>query len=322
MKLGLWRISSVISIVLITVSIAFAQGGRSAISGVVKDEQGGVLPGVTVVATDATGTNLNAVTNENGVFAFPSIPAGTYKVTLTLNGFKQTVLDNVVAVAASSAAVNVTLTVGGMEETVEVIAETALIQSQATTVTTTLNTDSIQKLPMITRNVMQSIPAMLVGVDQTGGDRSATINGLPQNAVKLTIDGIDVKPVQGDNATSSFYAYIYPSADSMEAVTVPSGQDAGSSGDGTASVRFVTKSGTNRYSGSFFSTFATTHSTRITSSTTCMACRKTSRRFTTTAQRSAVRFRFPVCWRRARPSSSPISRTTAIPTAPRRRGRS
>jgi hypothetical protein len=99
------------------------------------------------------------------------------------------------------------------------------------------------------------LPAVLVGIDQTGGDRSATINGLPQNAVKLTIDGIDVKPVQGDNATSSFYAYIYPAADAMEAVTVTSGQDASNSGDGTASVRFVTKGGTDRYSGSFFEYF-------------------------------------------------------------------
>ena len=155
MQQRLLRVLAVIGLLIAQAGLASAQG-RSGISGVVKDEQGGVLPGVTVVATDPTGTNLNTITNEHGVFAFPSIPAGTYKVTLTLSGFKQTVLDNVVAVAASSAAVNVTLTVGGMEETVQVTAETALIQSQATTVTTTLNTDSIQKLPMITRNVMQS----------------------------------------------------------------------------------------------------------------------------------------------------------------------
>ena len=134
---------------------------------------------------------------------------------------------------------------------------------------------------------------MLVGVDQTGGDRSATINGLPQNAVKLTIDGIDVKPVQGDNATSSFYAYVYPSADSMEAVTVSSGQDAGSAGDGTASVRFVTKGGTDRYPDRSLGTSATVRSTRTTSSTICAVYRRTSPPFATTAPRLGGRFRFP-----------------------------
>jgi len=255
MKLRLWRVAAAVAVLTMTAGAVFAQGGRSAISGVVKDEQGGVLPGVTVVATDPTGTKLTTVTNENGVFSFPAIPAGTYSLSLTLSGFKQALLDKVAVVAASPASVNITMAIGGMEEKVEVFAETALIQTQSTTVATTLNTDSIQKLPMITRNVMQSLPAMLVGVDQTGGDRSATINGLPQNAVKLTIDGIDVKPVQGDSATSSFYAYVYPAADAMEAVTVTSGQDAGSAGDGTASVRFVTKGGTDHYSGSVFEYF-------------------------------------------------------------------
>lgn len=252
MKVRLFGVATLIALLASLPDAAWAQGGRSSISGVVKDEQGGVLPGVTVIATDPTGTDMTAVTNESGVFSFPSISAGTYRVTLTLSGFMQTVVDRVVAVAASSASVNVTMKIGGMEEKIQVSAQTELIQSQSTTVATTLATDAIQKLPMITRNVMQSLPAMLVGVDQTGGDRSATINGLPQTAVKLTIDGIDVKPVQGDNATSSFYAYVYPAADAMEAVTVTSGQDASSAGDSTASVRFVTKSGTDRYSGSVF----------------------------------------------------------------------
>ena len=196
MKLSMLRASIMVALLTISATLAFAQGGRSAISGVVKDEQGGVLPGVTVVATDPTGTKLTTVTNQSGVFSFPSVSTGTYKVSLTLSGFKQTVLDSVVVVAAQPASVNITMAVGGMEEKVEVVANTVLIQSQSTTVATTLNTDSIQKLPLITRNMMQSLPAMLVGIDQTGGDRSATINGLPQNAVKLTIDGIDVKQVQ------------------------------------------------------------------------------------------------------------------------------
>ena len=61
---------------------------------------------------------------------------------------------------------------------------------------------------MVTRNVMQSLPALLVGVDQTGGDRSATINGLPQDSVKLTIDGIDMKNVQGEGTGSGFYSFV------------------------------------------------------------------------------------------------------------------
>lgn len=253
MKFKLSGIVFAVIVLLLAPVVALAQGARSALSGVVQDSQGGVLPGVTVVLTDQTGTTQQTLTNEKGIFSVPSISAGTYKVVMTLEGFKTVLLDKVVVVAASPASLNVTMSVGGMEQTVEVKANTALVQTQSATVATTLDTDSIQKLPMVTRNVMQSLPALLVGIDQTGGDRSATINGLPQNSVKLTMDGIDVKNVQGEGNGGGFYAFVYPSADAIEAVTVTSAtQSAESSGDGSASVRFVTKGGTDRYTGSFF----------------------------------------------------------------------
>lgn len=240
-------------VLLLMPSLASAQGARSSLSGVVQDSQGGVLPGVTVVLTDPTGTTMQLVTNEKGLFSAPSISSGTYKVTMTLEGFKTVLLDKVIVAAASPATLNVTMVVGGVEQMVEVKAYTGLVQTQSATVATTLDTDAIQKLPMVTRNVMQSLPALLVGIDQTGGDRSATINGLPQNSVKLTMDGIDVKNVQGEGNGGGFYAFVYPAADAIEAVTVTSAtQSAESSGDGSASVRFVTKGGTDRYTGSFF----------------------------------------------------------------------
>src|SRR5690242_14287262 len=65
----------------------FAQGARSSLSGVVKDTDGGVLPGVEVAVKDPTGTELKTITNERGVFSVPSIPPGTYSVTLSLPGF-------------------------------------------------------------------------------------------------------------------------------------------------------------------------------------------------------------------------------------------
>ncbi len=235
---------------------AFAQGARSSLSGEVKDSGGAVMPGVSVIVKDQTGTSLSAVTNDKGLFSVPSITAGSYRVTLSLQGFKTVVLENVAVVAASPANVDVTMTVGEVHDTVEVSASSELVQTEATTVTTTVDTTAIQQLPMVTRNVMQSIPALLVGVDQSGGDRSATVNGLPQNSVKLTIDGINTANVQGEGAGSGFYSFVYPSADSIEAVTVSSAtQGADSSGDGSASVQFVTKGGTDHFHGSFFEYF-------------------------------------------------------------------
>lgn len=243
-------------VILVLCSMArtvFAQGGRSSLSGQVRDTAGAVMPAVEVAVKDETGTVLSAVTNQDGLFSVPSISAGTYQVTLSLSGFKTKVFDNVVVVAASPASVNVSMEIGEVHETVEVSATATLVQTESTTVTTTADIDDIREMPQITRNVMQSIPALLVGVDQSGDDRSATVNGLPQNSVKLTIDGINTANVQGEGAGGGFYSFVYPSSDSIQAVTVTSAiQGADSSGDGSASVRFETKSGTNQFHGSFF----------------------------------------------------------------------
>ena len=74
-------------------AVAYAQGASTApLSGVVVDKDGGVMPGVTVVAKDnATGTNLpSVVTNSAGIFNFPSMNPGTYTVTMWHESFQIT----------------------------------------------------------------------------------------------------------------------------------------------------------------------------------------------------------------------------------------
>ena len=77
---------------LLAAPSAFAQGGGASstgsISGEVKDEQGGVLPGVTVTATSPAAPGaLTAVTNEAGIYRFPAVPPGAYALTYELAGF-------------------------------------------------------------------------------------------------------------------------------------------------------------------------------------------------------------------------------------------
>src|SRR5687767_15408747 len=69
-------------------ALAQSQATTAEINGRVADAQGGVLPGVTVTATNPeTGYSRTAVTNEEGVFVLPLLPPGTYEVTMELSGF-------------------------------------------------------------------------------------------------------------------------------------------------------------------------------------------------------------------------------------------
>src|SRR5688500_18477947 len=98
---------------------AYAQS--STLSGVVLDSAGGVVPGADVVIKhNATGVTTSAVSNSQGAFSFAGVQVGTYTVTVTLQGFKTYVANNVVLTSGSPADVKAILEVGGVSETVTV----------------------------------------------------------------------------------------------------------------------------------------------------------------------------------------------------------
>src|ERR1051325_4034174 len=74
---------------LLVASPARAQFDPAPVSGAVTDNSGGVLPGVDVVlVAQGTGLERRAVTNESGIYTFPNVPVGDYRINATLSGFK------------------------------------------------------------------------------------------------------------------------------------------------------------------------------------------------------------------------------------------
>src|SRR5881398_3072589 len=100
----------------------YGQGGTtSTLAGVVVDTSGGVIPGADVVAKqNATGVTISAVTNADGVFSFPALNTGTYTVTVSLQGFKTYVSNDVVLTSGTGANLRVPLEVGVIEDQVTV----------------------------------------------------------------------------------------------------------------------------------------------------------------------------------------------------------
>ena len=78
----------IVALALMFGASASAQTSLATLRGKVLDEQGGVLPGATVTARQTeTNTTRSGVTNEAGQFYLPSLPAGTYEVTIDMQGF-------------------------------------------------------------------------------------------------------------------------------------------------------------------------------------------------------------------------------------------
>ncbi len=189
------------------------------------------------------------MSNAEGLSSFPGLNIGTYTVTVSLQGFKTFVASDVVLTSGAGASVRATLEVGGLSEQVTVTSTSEIVQTQSSTVSTTINTNQITKLPITSRSAMDFVN-MLPGVSTPAGNRDATINGLPRGTINITLDGVNVQ----DNtlrSTDGFFAIVSPRLDAIEEVSVTTAsQGAGDTGQGAVQVKFVTRSGTNNFNGS------------------------------------------------------------------------
>src|SRR6187399_1497278 len=235
----------------------FGQGGSSSatLSGVVVDKDGGSVPGATVVVTRiATGEKLSPqVTNASGAYSYPGLAPGKYKVTISLQGFKTQEIETTLN-AGSSNSLNTKLEVGQVTEVVNVTSGTDLVRTDTPTVTQTVSANFIQTLPRADRNALNFL-IFLPGVTTVGGAQSArngtTIAGLPNNQFNITIDGITNSNLlqSGDG----FFSLVVPRLDAVEEVTLTTASaGADASGQGAIQIRFVTRSGTNKFETSLY----------------------------------------------------------------------
>src|SRR6185436_2718224 len=158
-----FRLVIALLITLVAARVAQAQGSFfTSLSGTVVDSSGGVIPGADVkVKNNGTGAEFNTVSGSDGGFTVPSLPGGSYSVTVSLMGFKTAVLNNVTLNAAIPANVKVTLAVGTLEENVTVTGDSALVvQTQTPSIATNLTGTQITSLPLSSRNALDSLTSL------------------------------------------------------------------------------------------------------------------------------------------------------------------
>jgi hypothetical protein len=249
---GRWAWFLPVLMLFVAATPASAQGTSAAsLTGSVTDSAGGVIPGATVeVKNNATAIRQMVITNAAGVFSLPAIDAGLYTVTVSLAGFKTVVISDLRLVTATASQVKAVLEVGTLSETIEVKGGGGLVQTQSATVQSTLSVEQLNNLPLIARNAL-SATTLLPGVETQAGTRASTFNGLPQNTINITLDGVSV----GNNLQTGdgFYSQVFPKMDAVEEVTVTGatpGADGGA--QGSVQIAFKTRSGTNNYDSSVY----------------------------------------------------------------------
>jgi hypothetical protein len=102
-------------LILCTATAALAQAGRGAVSGLVTDPSGAIVPGAKVTLLNhATGVALHSVTSAAGLYTFVSLNPGAYVVTASMKGFESVAQDNVKVTVDQTSTVNIALQVGAV----------------------------------------------------------------------------------------------------------------------------------------------------------------------------------------------------------------
>ena len=235
-----------------SVFAAFAQVTSGRLEGTVTDPQGATVPNAKVsVANTQTGQVFNLLTDDKGSWVVPSLPTALYTVTVGQPGFKTVTIENVKVDAGVPATANARLEVGSVAETVEVAGGADILQTQSATVSSTLVGRQLHELPFTSRNLTELIVTQ-PGSATPGVPRSTSVYGLPQSALNVTLDGINIQD-NSNKSSDGFFNAIFPRADSIEEMTVTSAAaGADSNAEGAMQVKMVTRSGSNTWHGGLF----------------------------------------------------------------------
>jgi hypothetical protein len=232
---------------------AAAQSLTGVITGTVKDEQGGVLPGATVTLTGKTGTKT-ATTDTGGNYRFAALDPGAYSVEISMSGFSPQRRDGIVVNVGKDSAVDFALKVGGFTEAATVIGEAPVVDTTSSATNNQLSQDLLFNMPIRQGNTATNLLNFAPGINDSsayGGDASSG-NG-------LLIDGVDTRDPSGGTAWT-FYNYNIVEEVQFTGIGAPAEYGAFTG----AVVNTITKSGGNRFAGLFDviytkSSFATTN---------------------------------------------------------------
>ncbi len=245
-------------LVLMLPASAFAQRTNAAVRGTVTDQSKAVVPGATVTITGLdTGLTRTTVSNADGVYSLSELPVGRYTISVELQGFKTASRTDIALNVADDRKIDFELVPGALTETVSVKAESTPVKTQGGDVSGVITGQQVRELPLNGRNFLQLATLMpgvsapdFLNVKDKGllGGSDLSVSGGAVTANLWTVDGSNNNDV-GSNRT----ILVYPSVDAIEEFKILRNSYGAEYGQaGGAQINIVTRSGTNKFTGSGF----------------------------------------------------------------------
>ncbi|WP_158751496.1 TonB-dependent receptor domain-containing protein [Acidobacterium sp. S8] len=229
------------------------------ISGVVTDPTGAAVPNAAVTVTNtATNAERRTVTSGTGEYRFDLLSPGAYQLQVEASGFSSAQVKGLQVLVGATATINVPMTTGQVSQTVEVTANSQLVDTEKTDVSTTVSTKQIEDLPLNGRDfanlaILAPGVKMVDSYDPTKNRYAVyAVNGSSGRNTNTTVNGIDNK----DNTVGGAVMQL-PLEAVQEFNISPNRFSAANGKSEGAALNVITKSGTNKFHGSLYGFFRT-----------------------------------------------------------------
>jgi len=263
-------------ILILCISVLFiwpahAQSPNATLSGTVFDSTGKVVPGADVtVINDATRVQSVTKTNNDGVYVLPNLLPGSYRLQVAKIGFKTLIKPDITLNVQDALAINFTLPVGSVAETITVEGGAPLIDTQDATVSTVVDRQFAENLPLNGRSfqtLIQLTPGVVITPSNLFDSGQFSVNGQRASSNYWTVDGVSANigvsaagstPGNGFGGTLPSFSVLggtnsLVSVDAMQEFRIQTSTFAPEFGRTPgAQISIATRSGANQFHGTLF----------------------------------------------------------------------
>lgn len=257
---------------LLCLGPAIAQSPNATINGIVVDPSGAVIAGAeVVVVNDGTGVQYTTKTNGEGIYVVPNLPPGPYRVQVSNSGFKTIIKPDIVLHVQDALAINFTLPIGAASEVVTVTGGTPLVNTESAAVSTVVDREFAENVPMNGRSfqtLIELTPGVVVVPGNLADSGQFSINGQRAVSNYWMVDGVSANigvsaaaPGNGTGGALGSFSVLggtnsLVSVDAMQEFRIQTSSYApefGRTPGGQISI--VTRSGSNQFHGTLFDYF-------------------------------------------------------------------
>jgi hypothetical protein len=234
------------TVLLVGTSTVVAQNTGATLQGTITDEQGAVMPGATIVVANVeTGWTRDVVTDERGWYRATALSPGNYEVRVTLQGFATQIRQGLTVTVGQEATVNITLKLASLQESLTVTGAAPLVETTKSTLGTTVTRESLDNLPLISRN-FSGLATLAPGVTGVGGG-GVTAQGQTDRSNSYMVDGVSNDQIVTAGNRGNF------SLEAVREFAVMTNQFSAEYGLSSGAVfTVITRSGTNEVKGRVF----------------------------------------------------------------------